>query len=150
MFNNACKYAIRAVLCLSLHSDKENKLGARFIAEELEVPQPFLAQLLRQLTSARVISSTKGPGGGFYLTAENRRRTLWDVITCIDKDYPSNECMLGLARCSSTNPCPVHHIAVPFREKFFALFKEKTLDSLAEEIRNNGTVISLKGLLVQG
>jgi len=65
MLLQACKYAIRAVLFLGVESDEGQKYGAKKIAEELEVPPPFLAQLLRTLASIKVISSIKGPGGGF-------------------------------------------------------------------------------------
>ena len=50
MLSNACQYAIRSILYLSIFSDKDNKIGVKKIAEELETPQPFLAKLLQQLT----------------------------------------------------------------------------------------------------
>jgi len=65
MLSQACKYAIRAVLFHGVESDEGQKYGAKKISEEFEVPQPFLAQLLRTLASIKVISSIKGPGGGF-------------------------------------------------------------------------------------
>lgn len=68
MLSNACKYAVRAVVYLAIHSNVDNKLGAKNIAEALEVPQPFLAQLLRKLTTNKLVSSSKGPGGGFFWT----------------------------------------------------------------------------------
>jgi len=147
MFNNACKYAIRAVLYLGLHSDPEQRFGARHLSDQLDVPQPFLAQLLRQLTSGKVISSARGPGGGFFLSREDRSKTLWDVVHCIDPDFRFDECLLGLARCSSTNPCPLHTAAKPYRERLLEEFKGKSQSELAQEIRENGTVISLKGLI---
>ena len=41
MLSNACKYAIRSVLYLSVNLDENKKVGVKKIAEELEVPQPF-------------------------------------------------------------------------------------------------------------
>ncbi len=146
MFNKACKYAIRAALYLSIHSDSSEKIGVQALADELEVPQAYLAQILRQLTTEGIVSSAKGPGGGFYLSAENRRRSLWDVIRCIDKDYPEDECMLGLARCNNRNPCPIHHIAEPFRRQLLSDFRTKSLDRLSTEIIKHGTVVSLRGI----
>ncbi len=51
MLSNACKYAIRSMLYLVLHTDETKKIGAKKIAEDLDAPQPFLAKLLQQLTS---------------------------------------------------------------------------------------------------
>ena len=76
MFSKACKYAIRAVLYLSVHSSEDQKLGAREIAEAIDVPKPYLAKILQQLSKHKLISSSKGTGGGFYLTERDRGITL--------------------------------------------------------------------------
>ena len=72
MLSNACKYAIRALLYLAIHTDEATKIGVKKIADEIEVPQPFLSKLLRQLSTNKLISSTKGPGGGFFLDPVNK------------------------------------------------------------------------------
>ena len=40
MLSNACKYAIRSVLYLSIHATENEKFGVKLIAEKLETPQP--------------------------------------------------------------------------------------------------------------
>lgn len=143
MLTNACKYAIRAVIYLALNSDPNRKLGAKLIARELDVPQAFLAKLLRKLSSDNLISSSKGPGGGFFLNPENQANTLWDVISTIDDEHKLNDCFLGLVKCNSENPCPVHYIAAPFKEQLLNDFKKKTIITMAREMVENGTVITL-------
>ena len=150
MLTNAGQYAIRAVIYLGIHSSRDKKLGAKTIAQELEVPQAFLAQLLRKLTVDKLISSSKGPGGGFYLEDHNRKNTLWQVIVSIDGAYRFDQCFLGLSKCDDANPCPVHHMVSPFKQKMLFNFKEKTIDQLIAEIKDNGTIISLKIPLSKG
>ncbi len=150
MLTNAGQYAIRAVIYLGIHSSRDKKLGAKTIAQELEVPQAFLAQLLRKLTVDKLISSSKGPGGGFYLEDHNRKNTLWQVIVSIDGAYRFDQCFLGLSKCDDANPCPVHHMVSPFKKKMLFNFKEKTIDQLIAEIKDNGTIISLKIPLSKG
>lgn len=144
MLSNAAKYAIRAILYLSIHSDESHKIGAKKIAEALETPQPFLAQLLRTLTTNKIISSTKGPGGGFYLDAQNGKMSVWDVINCIDGTHKFDACFLGLSKCNDENPCPAHYMVSPFKKKVMGDFKDKTIFQLASEIKEKGTLISLK------
>lgn len=146
MLSQACKYAIRALLYLGVESDVDNKLGSQKIAEELEVPKPFLAQLLRNLATMKVISSTKGPGGGFYLDESNLQKNIWDVIEIIDGPQKFDECYLGLQKCDDAHPCPVHHLHSPFKKKIISDFKEKTISDYINEIKNNGTLLSLKHL----
>lgn len=147
MLSNACKYAIRAVIYLALNSDETTKHGVKKVAEALEVPQPFLAQLLRKLATDRLVSSSKGPGGGFFLNQSNRDNAVWDIITTIDGTYKFDECFLGLSMCDDARPCPVHHLVSPFKEALLLDFQQKTIASLAQEIEEKGRVISLKGLL---
>lgn len=146
MLSNASKYAIRAMLYLAQNSSPENKIGAKSIAKELETPQPFLAKILRQLAGNMIISSAKGPTGGFYLSEDNKENHLWEVIVCIDGGHKFEQCYLGLSKCDNKNPCPVHHIVSPFKEKILKKFKGKTINDLIDEMENDNTLISLKGL----
>ncbi|WP_285654919.1 Rrf2 family transcriptional regulator [Allomuricauda sp. NBRC 101325] len=148
MLTNACKYAIRAVIYLVMYADSENKIGAKIIAKDLQVPQPFLAKLLKDLAGKGIISSSKGPGGGFYLTKENQDNTLWDVIISISDGSRFDECFLGLVKCNNDNPCPVHYAVVPFKKKLLADFKQKTIRAIVEEVKTNGTAITLGKLTV--
>jgi len=38
MLSNACQYAIRSVLYLSIHSNIKTRIGVKKVAEELETP----------------------------------------------------------------------------------------------------------------
>lgn len=144
MLSNACQYAIRSVLYLAIHSDEKTRIGVKLIAEELETPQPFLAKLLQQLAKSDLVSSIKGPNGGFYLTKENKDSSLWEIVKCIDGTDKFDHCFLGLSKCSDENPCPVHFIVSPFKEKLLNDFRDKSIGQFTEEIKLTGRVLSLK------
>jgi len=146
MLSNACKYAIRSILYLAINSKESNKIGVKVISAELETPQPFLAKLLQQLTRDKLVSSTKGPNGGFYLSEKNLKNALWDVVMSIDGSDKFDNCFLGLAKCDDRNPCPVHFIVSPFKEKILGSFRDKTIEEYVVEIKNTNRVISLKDL----
>jgi len=143
MLSNACQNAIRSVLYLAMFSDEKKKFGAKAIAENLEIPQPFLAKVLQNLNKANIVSSVKGPRGGFYLEKKSNK-TVWDIIICIDGSKKFDNCFLGLAKCSDGNPCPIHFTVKPFKEKIMSDFKDKTILQFASEIKNSNKVISLK------
>ncbi|MBO3115916.1 Rrf2 family transcriptional regulator [Winogradskyella sp. DF17] len=146
MISKASKYAIRAVLYLAQKSEINNKIGAKAIAEEIQVPHPFLAKLLRDLATKNIITSTKGPTGGFYLSETNRKENIWNIIENIDGSIKFEQCFLGLSACDDKNPCPVHHLAAKFKTEILNLFKHKSIDDLVKEIKMESTLISLKGL----
>lgn len=116
MFSNACKNAIRAVLYLAIHSDDGHKLSTLELANALEVSHHFLAKTLQQLTKKGLISSSRGPNGGFYLSNDNKNLNLLSIITLIDGSESIHECVLGLPKCSNDNPCPFHAHVTKFRD----------------------------------
>lgn len=146
MLSNACKYAVRSILYLAIHSKENKKIGVKKIAEELETPQPFLAKLLQQLTKNSLVSSSKGPTGGFFLNENNLENTVWDIIKCIDGTTKFDQCFMGLSTCSDETPCPVHFTVAPFKENILKTFKDKTIQVFVEEIIQKGRHISLKYL----
>ena len=131
MFSKACTYGIRAVIHLCLNTSTEMKMGVSDLSLALDMPKHFLAKILQQLAKADVISSVKGPGGGFYMNKRNRDMKLYDIITCIDGPQSMEGCILGLPVCSSSNPCALHFQALAYREGLFYQLKRMTIEEVA-------------------
>ncbi len=146
MLSNASKYAIRAVLFLAENSSEAEKHAAKHIGGELEIPLPFIAKLLQQLAKKKVISSTKGPKGGFYMTKKNMEQNVCDILDEIQPSDVFVGCFMGLPKCGDDNPCPVHHIVSPFKKKLLKKFEEQSIAEFSTEISKNGSYLSLKGV----
>ena len=71
MLSKSSKYAIKAVLFLAIHSSEENKVIVKDIAKPTNVPQAYIAKLLQELVKAEIVTSVRGPKGGFYLNETN-------------------------------------------------------------------------------
>ena len=103
----------------------------------MDVPSPFLAKILKQLVKSKLISSTKGPNGGFYLDDKNKENNICDIIEEIDGKNKLNNCFMGLHTCDADNPCPVHHIVEPFKNNIYKKFRDISVLEFASEIKNN-------------
>lgn len=136
MISTKCKYAIRAILLVSTESVKEQKLTIKEISEKLDIPQHFLGKILQELVPLKIISSMKGPGGGFYLTEENKRVTLLKLIETVDGPLAFTSCAIGLDHCSEKHPCPVHFEFKTCRNNLRLVFSTKTIGSLEKEIKD--------------
>ncbi|PSR13813.1 MAG: transcriptional regulator [Bacteroidetes bacterium] len=134
MFSKTCKYGLRAVLYLASQAQEDHKLGVKQVAAALEVPQPFLAKLLQQLARVQIISSAKGPNGGFYLSDKNLVANLRQVVECLDGPDVFSSCILGLPSCSSANPCPLHQQAVAYRNSLLDVMERQTIREVAQRI----------------
>ena len=144
MLSNASKYAILSTLYLAEHSNEERKISVKEIAENIDVPSPFLAKLFQQLVRGKIISSSKGPHGGFFLSDKNKLKNVLDIIDNIDGLNKLNGCFLGLNECDATNPCPVHHIVVPFKNNILEKFRDITIMEFSKEISDKGDLLTIK------
>ena len=146
MLSRASKYAILSTLYLVEHSSADKKISVKEIAKNIDVPHPFLAKLFQRLVRASVISSTKGPNGGFYMTPKNENGTVCDIIENIDGLDKLNDCFLGLDKCNSEEPCPVHFIVEPFKNSLLGKFRDKTIKEFSAEITSKKSLLTLKSM----
>lgn len=143
MLSNASKYAINAVLFLALDTNKDRKVGVKEIATSIDVPIAFLAKLLQNLSRKGVISSSKGPNGGFYLTEKNKAQKLLVVVDQIDGLTKLEECVLGLSECSSEKPCPLHHMVQPLRISLLHELSTNSITTFAKKVQEGSTFLNL-------
>ena len=143
MISNSSKYAIKAVLYLAVNSNEEEKIIVKHIAEPINVPQPYIAKLLQQLVKEKIISSSKGPKGGFYLTEENKTQSIMRIVYVIDGENKFNSCMLSLKACDMKNPCPLHNIITPSKSILVQNLKNKTIKDLAIDVKSGNSFLPL-------
>ena len=137
MLSNSSKYAIKAVLFLAINSNENRKLLVKEIAESIEVPQAYIAKLLQELSRQKLISSARGPKGGFYLNDDNMELSLINIIEVIDGEKRIHACVLDLEKCDEDKPCPLHHIVHPGKSKFLEYLKTKTIREFSEQLQTN-------------
>lgn len=73
-----------ALLELSAHYSSGEPLQIRQIANQQNIPDRYLEQLLATLRRAGFVRSQRGAKGGYQLTREPWKITLLEVICCIE------------------------------------------------------------------
>jgi len=141
MFSKACEYAIRASLYISIKSIDGSKLGIKEIAKEIDSPAHFTAKILQTLTREGIISSIKGPNGGFFLDPNAKPVPLTAIVKAIDGDNILHSCSLGLKECSDKFPCPIHNDIKSYKERLRKIMKEKTLQELGNDLVKGKTFL---------
>ena len=142
MFSNACEYAIRAVLYISIRSVKGSRLGIPQIAKEIDAPLAFTAKILQTLSRKGVVSSIKGPHGGFFIDPKSKPVSLASIVKAIDgNDDVLHTCTLGLKECSDKFPCPIHYEIKPYKEHLRNVIKETTIQSLSGDLLKGKTFL---------
>lgn len=136
MLSNTSKYAIRAVIYLALYASPESKSGIKTISEELGIPTPFLGKILQMLAKHRILGSTKGPHGGFYLQKPAVDISLMEIVEIIDGADAFDMCMIRTEPCNPSEPCSLHDKVSPYRRGIRSLMLTESIADLASEFRN--------------
>ena len=144
MLTNSSKYAIRAVLYLAVYTNENKKMGSKEVADTIKVPAPFLAKILQKLVKDDLISSVKGPRGGFYLTKENLEKSMLDIVASSEGIDLFKECFLGLERCGDDNPCAIHHMVAPFKKTMIEGMGDKNIAEFAKETKEGKSFLFLE------
>ena len=135
MLSSTCKYAIRAVLYLAVHGEEGQKIGIKQISRDLDIPTPFLGKILQSLAKHRLLTSTKGPNGGFGLGIPPDDIRLMDIVEIIDGMDNFNRCVIGVRYCSEQeNLCALHTRYARLRKEIKEIFESESIAQLAAEI----------------
>ena len=107
MVTQTSEHAIRALLFLAQHPEAECVPADR-IARALGAPANYLAKTLNALAKQGIVSSTRGPAGGFRLRIPPAQVTLAEVVDTFGDVRPRALCLLGDRPCDGQHPCRAH------------------------------------------
>ena len=141
MLSQKCKYAIRTILYLAAKNKEGEKKDLKKLSEALKIPTPYLGKILQELVPKKIISSVKGPNGGFFLTEKNLQFPIINIIEAIDGLKLFEACGLGLKVCSDKHPCPIHNDFKIARDHLKNTFANKSVQELANEINSNHFIL---------
>lgn len=134
MFSKATEYALRATIYIAKNGTEDHKLGIDEISEEIGSPRSFTAKILQKLSKDnRIISSIRGPKGGFYITQRCKLLPIAAVLEIMEEQGVFKQCVLGLKRCSAEKPCPLHHQYQPIKHELINMFERNTIQHLVND-----------------
>lgn len=126
-------YALRAVHRIATEAEG-TPVSVADIAASLRLPRNYLSKTLHHLVREGVLTSSRGPGGGFQLARPAIQVTLGDVV----RPFLSHEgkaCILGRGSCDDQSPCAAHETWKPARTEMLEFFDATTIDTLRQSER---------------
>lgn len=132
MLSQTSEYALRAMTHLAA-LDAGVAANSEAIAARTKVPQGYLSKVLRDLVVAELVTSQRGPNGGFTLMRPPEEISLLDVVNAVDPIQRIKRCPLG-------NPqhlklCPLHRRIDQAIDMIERQFRETTLADLIADAR---------------
>jgi len=101
------------------------------MAAALDVPRNYLSKVLHVLAREGLLTSVRGPRGGFSLARDPADILLADVILHFDDIATASGCLLGRARCSDQTPCAAHARWRGVAEEVRAFLNQTTVGDLS-------------------
>lgn len=89
------RYALRAAIALAKMSDGATPISIKTISEAEDISPEFLEQIFFKLRKAGLISSVRGPGGGFFFAKPLSSILLRDIVEASGEGMELSACACG-------------------------------------------------------
>jgi Rrf2 family iron-sulfur cluster assembly transcriptional regulator len=127
-FSKTASYSLSVLSYMATHN--EGKMSAAFLHDKLNIPYPYLRQVLTNLSRKGFIYSSRGRDGGFSFSKDTRSISLADIIDATDGFESLNKCILGFIDCPFSNHCSMHSVWEDTRNNIIRVLKETSLADL--------------------
>lgn len=143
IYSDTVRYTLLALAYLALNRNRLVK--AEEIARTQNIPRPFLSKILHELSKRDILTSVKGPKGGFTLKVDPEKLTMWDVVVLLGEENKFQTCILMPDKCEEyeTNPCVIHHKWEKIKKQVVDFLKSTTIAELTSvEERHLSSMLS--------
>jgi len=123
------RYAVTAMLDVALHSEN-GPVSLSDISARQDISLSYLEQLFSKLRRRGLVSSVRGPGGGYQLARELEEICVAEIVDAVNESVDATLCN-GDNNCQHGHACLTHNL----------------WDDLSQQIHNFLSNISLKDLV---
>lgn len=124
------RYAVTAMLDLALHQ-QQGPISLADISARQEISLSYLEQLFAKLRKNDLVSSVRGPGGGYQLARDMDDIFVAEIIDAVDESVDATSCA-GQGGCQDGMICLTHHLWVELSEQIHGFLSRISLASLVE------------------
>ncbi|WP_286790406.1 MULTISPECIES: Fe-S cluster assembly transcriptional regulator IscR [unclassified Pseudomonas] len=122
------RYAVTAMLDLALHAQR-GPVSLADISERQGISLSYLEQLFAKLRRGTLVTSVRGPGGGYQLSRDMQEIHVAQVIDAVNESVDATRCQ-GQGDCHSGDICLTHHLWCDLSEQIHTFLSGITLADL--------------------
>jgi Rrf2 family iron-sulfur cluster assembly transcriptional regulator len=132
------RYAVTAMLDLALHAGS-GPVSLADISGRQDISLSYLEQLFAKLRRQDLVSSVRGPGGGYRLSREHENIYVAQIIDAVDESVDATGCG-GTSDCQQGEVCLTHHLWCGLSEQIHSFLSQISLANLVarEEVQYIG------------
>ncbi len=103
------RYAVSAMVDLNNQRD-HGPITLSAISERQFISLSYLEQLFRRLRESGLVSSVRGPGGGYLLAKDAVDISVADIIRAVNEPVRTTMCENGIRGCHRGQRCDTHQL----------------------------------------
>ena len=135
------RFAVTAMIDLALRC-ADGPVTLAGIAERQRISLSYLEQLFVKLRRFELVSSVRGPGGGYTLAQPMELVTVADIIAAVDEPLDATSCG-GKENCLDEHRCMTHDLWTNLNRRMQEYLQSVTLASLVDAQRQKALAVSV-------
>jgi len=135
------RLAVTAMIDLALRC-AEGPVTLAGIADRQKISLSYLEQLFGKLRRYELVTSVRGPGGGYALARQVDTITVADIIAAVDEPLDATSCG-GKENCQDEHRCMTHELWTNLNRRMYEYLQSVTLGSLVEQQRQKAARIAV-------
>jgi Rrf2 family transcriptional regulator, iron-sulfur cluster assembly transcription factor len=124
------RYALRAITNLAMKGT-DRPVPIKTLAAEEGISPEFLEQIFFKLKKSGIISSVRGPGGGFVLEQAPEDVSVKDIFDAVGEGLEITPCV-GDEECDRKDTCLVHGVWKEASDHIVGYFEGLSLKKIME------------------
>lgn len=122
------RYAVTAMLDLALHTNS-GPVSLSDISQRQGISLSYLEQLFAKLRKQSLVTSVRGPGGGYQLSRPNKDIFVAQIVDAVNESIDATGCK-GQSDCQSGATCLTHHLWCDLSEQIHDFLSHISLEKL--------------------
>jgi|SRR5689334_255360 len=137
------RFAVTAMIDLAMN-DSAGPVTLAEISQRQQISLSYLEQLFGKLRRRGLVSSVRGPGGGYTVARKPDELSVAEIIRAVDEPIDATQCG-GMENCRGERKCLTHDLWASLNDKIFEYLNGVTLGQLVVKAQaEEHQVIELK------
>jgi len=125
------RFAVTAMVDLAMRQTR-GPVTLAAISERQHISLSYLEQLFGRLRRRKLVSSVRGPGGGYRLALPMQSVSVADIVIAVDEPLDATQCG-GKENCADDKRCMTHELWATLNKKMHEYLSSVSLADLVAQ-----------------
>jgi Rrf2 family iron-sulfur cluster assembly transcriptional regulator len=130
------RYALRASLALAKMGTEGKPVSINNLSEKENISPVFLEQIFFKLRKAGIVTSIRGPGGGFCFKKSLNELTVRQILEAAGENLEITFCDKTSDNCDKIGECLSHYVWLEVNQLVKDYFNNISLSSILEKYKH--------------